>query len=342
MSELQAPVLFVSHHSSKLETAEHVERALNAKGVQCWIAPRDIEPGEQWDVAIRKAIADSDAMLLLFCSSSEKSRQVKRELILADQLGKAIIPLRLERIDPGQLSYHLADSQWVDWLEQRDGVIDRIAAKAREFQGTDAFEPSSPIIAALGPSLGAPPGDAAVNPAMPISFDKPGQAAPASPSARGEPAAARDPVPAFAADAAPGGAPSAFAGPAAPRPPSPGEPAARDVSRKSLLWLWLTLGGLVVAGLAGFAIWFFALRGPPPITERWFAGQWADTPDCNEIFLFEDDGDLVTPQGGQGTWRIEDGTTLVIEGSDGTVRRRIERVAEDEVDSSDGPAYRCG
>ena len=134
MEEKKPPRLFVSHPSTKAETALHIERALNARGVDCWIAPRDIEPGEQWDIAIRHAIAKTDAMLLLFCIDSERSKQVKRELILADQSNKSIIPMRLERIEPHELSYHLADSQWIDWIEQRDEAIDRIAVKAREFQ----------------------------------------------------------------------------------------------------------------------------------------------------------------------------------------------------------------
>jgi hypothetical protein len=151
MSEERQPTLFVSHPSTKAETAAHIERALNARGIRCWIAPRDVEPGEQWDVSIRRAIAETDAMLLLFCGDSDRSRQVKRELILADQSDKHIIPIRLERIEPQALSYHLADSQWIDWIEQRDEAIDRIAAKAREFHGLSQFNASAPRDYAVAP-----------------------------------------------------------------------------------------------------------------------------------------------------------------------------------------------
>lgn len=359
MSDHKAPVLFVSHHSSKLETAEHVERALNSKGVQCWIAPRDIEPGEQWDVAIREAIAKTDAMLLLFCSSSEKSRQVKRELILADQLGKAIIPLRLERIDPGQLSYHLADSQWIDWLEQRDGVIDRIAAKAQEFQGSEAFEPSHPMVLPID-SPGAIPPAPTAGAATPLSFDKNAAAAPGPELSA--PAGVDQSAAAGTGQSAPSGTGrhaqpeslGAFGGTPVPAAPSPAhadpsgsdrpplsDPHAPAAPRRNLLWLWFTLGGLFLVGLIGLAIWYFFLRGPAGITEEWFAGEWSDSPRCTEVYTFERDGDLRTSEGGRGTWLIEDGTTLVVKGDEGTVRRRITRVSDDEVDSSDGPAYRC-
>jgi len=135
MEEPKRPQLFISHHSSKYDVALHVEKALARHGVDCWIAPRDVGPGEAFDTAIMKAIRDSAGVLLLFCSQSDKSPHVKRELILADSAHKAIIPLRLEEIVPDDLAYHLASAQWIDWLEKRDDSIARIAAKAHQLAG---------------------------------------------------------------------------------------------------------------------------------------------------------------------------------------------------------------
>ena len=58
MEEAKRPTLFISHHSSKYEVAQHVEKALARHGVDCWIAPRDVGPGEAFDTAIMKAIRD--------------------------------------------------------------------------------------------------------------------------------------------------------------------------------------------------------------------------------------------------------------------------------------------
>lgn len=280
MDQQRPPTLFVSHPSTKAETALHIERALHVRGVRCWIAPRDVEPGEQWDVSIRRAIAETDAMLVLFCADSERSRQVKRELILADQSNKAIIPMRLERIEPQELSYHLADSQWIDWIEQRDEAIERIAVKAAEFQAqrTDNSTFSFP--------------DRSI------------------------------PVGAFAAP------------PPYPPPPAP--------ARGSLKWLWLTLAGLAVAGGIGFAIWFFALRGPvTPVTEEWFAGVWSDTRDCREMLRFDPGGSLTWPDASQGRWSIEAPNVLVIERGGETERRVLTIVSRSEVTSPSGRAFRC-
>ncbi|MEL1250870.1 toll/interleukin-1 receptor domain-containing protein [Aurantiacibacter gilvus] len=125
--------LFVSHHSSTYDTAMQVEELLARRGVTCWIAPRDVEPGEPFDKAISNAIHGSAAILLLFCEQSDRSRHVKRELILADTAARPIIPLRLEAINPGELAYHLADSQWIDWIDRREAVMDRVANQARQY-----------------------------------------------------------------------------------------------------------------------------------------------------------------------------------------------------------------
>jgi uncharacterized protein YecT (DUF1311 family) len=148
MEEAKRPKLFVSHHSSKYDVALHVEKALARHGVDCWIAPRDVGPGEAFDTAIMQAIRDSAGVLLLFCSQSDKSPHVKRELILADSAHKAIIPLRLEEIVPDDLAYHLASAQWIDWLEKRDDSIARIAAKAHQLAGTRAPDRTEPAAAA--------------------------------------------------------------------------------------------------------------------------------------------------------------------------------------------------
>ncbi|MEP3225889.1 MAG: TIR domain-containing protein [Parasphingorhabdus sp.] len=136
MGKQSATQLFISHHSSKLPIALELEKSLAKYGVTCWLAPRDVEPSEAFDMAIKRAIDESCATLLLFCSKSDKSPHVKRELILADSSRKAIIPVRLEELAPDELAYHLASSQWIDWLEKRESTIERVAAKAHQLAGT--------------------------------------------------------------------------------------------------------------------------------------------------------------------------------------------------------------
>lgn len=151
--EATPPRVFVSHHSSKHDVAEQVEVLLNARGIRCWIAPRDVPPGAPFDSAIQDAIKKCAAVLLLFCANSDKSRHVKRELILGDSAGRPIVPLRLEAIDPGELAYHLADSQWIDWIDRREAVMDRVAAQIRLYAGAPTSLAAD--VATLGDGLDA-------------------------------------------------------------------------------------------------------------------------------------------------------------------------------------------
>lgn len=324
VSRDKSPMLFVSHHSSKLEVAEHVERALNIKGVRCWIAPRDVEPGASFARAIPQAIGESSAVLLLFCSNSAKSRHVERELILADQLGKAIIPLRLERIDPGELSYHLAASQWIDWLEQRDEAIDRIALKARDLQvqaqngtpktGTVSIDeleakPAVDITKSTPPPPAPPP------PVPPVSLDRSGTARPPRSEAPGS------------------GAADTGAPPHEPLPAKPGKP--------SKLPLFLALGGVGAVLLIALIYFAVSMRSPATVTETWFAGAWSYNEDCSERIRFDSNGDLVTASGERGTWSIEGGRTLVAEMDEEVTRSTLTRVGRDEVRTGDGSLFRC-
>lgn len=122
----QSSKIFLSHHSSKLELVAHLAKYLERFGLESWYAPRDIRSGEQWDEAINEAIKKSKAVVLLFCTQADSSRQVKRELSLADKYKKPVFWIRIERVEPNNLSYFLTSTQWFDWLDERDDTLENL------------------------------------------------------------------------------------------------------------------------------------------------------------------------------------------------------------------------
>jgi hypothetical protein len=58
--------VYISHSTKDREAAGEICAALEADGIRCWIAPRDIKPGEEWPLAICKAITSSEAMIIIF------------------------------------------------------------------------------------------------------------------------------------------------------------------------------------------------------------------------------------------------------------------------------------
>jgi hypothetical protein len=177
------PVAFISHHSSQIDAARHLARILERNGIKGWMAPDDIDPGMPFDKVIIEQIGRSDVILLLFCSRSDQSKHVKREIMLAEQNGKLIYPIRLETIQPDGLAYWLQDYQWIDWLDQRDDAIERMVATIRRqlsLPDKSAPEPTPEPAPAPSPPPAPPP--PLVPPPPPPEPAPPPQTAPPPPS----------------------------------------------------------------------------------------------------------------------------------------------------------------
>jgi hypothetical protein len=107
--------VFISHSSKDKPIADAVCAKIEAAGVRCWIAPRDIRPGEDWPTAISQGISQSRVMVLVFSSNSNSSEDVSRELILAAQSKLVIIPFKIENVEPEPgKQYYLARMHWLD------------------------------------------------------------------------------------------------------------------------------------------------------------------------------------------------------------------------------------
>ena len=167
---------FVSYNSSDLEVAEHIVRTLEERGARCWIAPRDVPPGADYREAIFDAVCSSDAMLLLFSKGAASSDHISREVFLAGEQKKKIIPLKLDDVVPsGRLAYSLAGLHWIDFLENRDSAIEFIlkqrkaptepdsaeaeisAKRPSPIAASQSSKPSSPVSVSDGSMTAEPP-----------------------------------------------------------------------------------------------------------------------------------------------------------------------------------------
>jgi tetratricopeptide (TPR) repeat protein len=109
--------VFISYSHKDKTTADAACAALEAAGIRCWIAPRDIVHGMDWGEAIIDAITGAKIMVLIFSGFANVSPQVKREVERAVSRGIPIIPLRLENIPMSKsLEYFLSTSHWLDAL----------------------------------------------------------------------------------------------------------------------------------------------------------------------------------------------------------------------------------
>lgn len=110
--------VFISHSSQDCETANAACRRLEEEGFRCWIAPRDILPGQDYGAAIVEGIRGARLFLLIFSARSNESPQVKREVERAANSNLPILPFRVEDVTPSlALEYFISGSHWLDAIE---------------------------------------------------------------------------------------------------------------------------------------------------------------------------------------------------------------------------------
>lgn len=107
--------IFISYCREDADAANRICSTLERDGITCWIAPRNIPPGQEWPVAIAAAIRSSRILVVLLSSHSHRSKQIAREAEIADRSGLSIVTFRLEEVDPPEgLEYFLTNLQWID------------------------------------------------------------------------------------------------------------------------------------------------------------------------------------------------------------------------------------
>jgi len=121
--------LFISHASEDEPVVNRIVTYLEAHGVSCWIAGRDIPPRAIYAEAITQGIQDCEACAVIVSKSANASAAIKRELELASHYNKPFIPIRVDATEPGPgLDYYLRNTQWINYGRDGERALDRIAA----------------------------------------------------------------------------------------------------------------------------------------------------------------------------------------------------------------------
>jgi hypothetical protein len=122
--------VFISHSHQDLPAAESIVKALEERGVVCWVAPRDVPAGGSYAEALLNAIEAASCFVLIYSEHSNVSSHVLREVERALKFGLNIVPVRFDESTPSKsLDYLLAT---VHWLAITPDARDRSIVKAVE------------------------------------------------------------------------------------------------------------------------------------------------------------------------------------------------------------------
>ncbi len=104
--------IFISYSRKDSAHAEQLAELLVSAGLTCWIDKRGIEAATSWSGEITKAITECMAFVVMLSPNSIASSNVRKEVSLASERQKKILPLDLEPVElPDDLAYHLAGIQ---------------------------------------------------------------------------------------------------------------------------------------------------------------------------------------------------------------------------------------
>jgi TIR domain len=142
--------IFISFTRDDRKVAETICRALEGRGLQCWIATRDIDPGDNFQEAITHAIRAAKLMILVFSGHANNSLEVKKEVALAGRYGLVVVPVRVEDVVPNDaFAYEFAVRQWIDlfedWEHSVEILVSRVAAVVNLDPATTGATTSPPM-----------------------------------------------------------------------------------------------------------------------------------------------------------------------------------------------------
>lgn len=159
--------VFISYSRQDANIVDELIRLIRGAGIMVWNDREGIPGGVQWRAKIVEAIESADVVLLALSSNSVGSDNVRREIDIAQELNKAILPIEIEAVViPSGLMFQLAGIQrinlGIDFDAGTRSMLDRLSGLA-----TDTTEPEDSV--AAPPTENVPDGepDKATEPPQP-------------------------------------------------------------------------------------------------------------------------------------------------------------------------------
>ena len=118
--------VFISYAAKDRERVLGLVKRLRDAGVTVWIDQAGIDVATMWSQEIVSAIRGCKVMLLSISPRSTESENVVKELALASERKKPIIPVYLEQAEiPETMEYQLAGIQRVEYFVENEDAAFR-------------------------------------------------------------------------------------------------------------------------------------------------------------------------------------------------------------------------
>ncbi len=132
--------VFISYNSKEFDEANWVKSILETNGISCWMAPASIPGGSSYAVEIPQAIRGTKIFVLILSSKAQSSKWVSREVDLAINEGKIVLPFMLENCSlKDDFNFYLTNVQRYAAYENKVAAIEKMLREIKAVLGvTDA------------------------------------------------------------------------------------------------------------------------------------------------------------------------------------------------------------
>lgn len=136
--------VFISYGSKNRKVAEGLCAHLEAHGIPCWMAPRDISSGV-YAGEITRAIKAADVFIVICSKETRESDHVKNEVNLAVNNAGLILPYCLDDTPfDDDLEYYLSSKQRIISGGVLEKDFQRIEGIIRDYRGEEAVAAATP------------------------------------------------------------------------------------------------------------------------------------------------------------------------------------------------------
>mgnify|MGYP001214296433 CR=1 FL=1 len=139
--------VFISYATNDRERVLGLVDRLRDAGVTVWIDQAGIDASSMWSQEIVSAIKGCKVMLLSISPHSTESENVVKELALASERKKPIIPVYLEAAEiPETMEYQLAGIQRVEYFKENEDAAFKAMLRSLVKRGVNVGEENSEAI----------------------------------------------------------------------------------------------------------------------------------------------------------------------------------------------------
>jgi hypothetical protein len=124
--------VFISYSGKNQFDADLVKQVLQSNGIRCWMAPDDIPSGENYAKSIPAAIEGCRIFVLLLSGAAQMSPWVSKELDLAVNGSKVIIPFVLEECELlDEFNFYLIGAQRLNAYQKKSDALQSLVGRTQ-------------------------------------------------------------------------------------------------------------------------------------------------------------------------------------------------------------------